>query len=282
MPDNLSKNTVAVTQTKAPPSSSAPDSASGSIGFLGQPVRVAKAYEALASIIRERIISGELAVGDRIPAETTLAREAQVSRSTVREALRTLQEAGLIARVSPKIMVVRGPDDERAQRELQGVLRRGKVTFSHLHEALLMLEPELTRLATLRADADQVAQLEANLAAQVESLADYSNWSRLDEEFHLTIARMSQNPALVLVRAPISELLSPLLERFMTSTVLTERALSFHRRILEEIQVRDADAAALMTRKHVNDLRAIWEQAGMNLELQVDAAADAPAPVPSA
>lgn len=284
MPDNLSKNTVAVTQTKAPPSGSAPDSASGSadIGFLGQPVRVAKAYEALASIIRERIISGELAVGDRIPAETTLAREAQVSRSTVREALRTLQEAGLIARVSPKIMVVRGPDDERAQRELQGVLRRGKVTFSHLHEALLMLEPELTRLATLRADADQVAQLEANLAAQVESLADYSNWSRLDEEFHLTIARMSQNPALVLVRAPISELLSPLLERFMTSTVLTERALSFHRRILEEIQVRDADAAALMTRKHVNDLRAIWEQAGMNLELQVDAAADAPAPVPSA
>lgn len=260
MTDNLSKDKVpTVTQTTSP----------SEIGFLGQPVRVTKAYEALASIIRDRIISGELAVGDRIPAETTLAREAQVSRSTVREALRTLQEAGLVARVSPKIMVVRGPDDERAHRELQDVLRRGKVTFAHLHEALLMLEPELTRLATLRSDADGVAHLESNLAAQAESVADFSTWCRLDEEFHLTIAQMSQNPALALIRAPISEMLAPLLERFMTSTKLTERALDFHRRILEEIQVRDADAAALMTRKHVNDLRAIWEQAGVNLELQV-------------
>jgi len=260
MPDNLSTDKV-LTVTQASPSSE--------ISFLGQPVRVTKAYEALAAIIRERIISGELAVGDRIPAETTLAREAQVSRSTVREALRTLQEAGLVVRVSPKVMVVRGPDDERAHRLFQDALRREKVTFSHLHEALLILEPELTRLATLRAAADRVSQLESNLAAQEESLADFSTWCRLDEEFHLTIAEMSQNPALALVRAPISEMLAPLLARFMTTTRLTERALDFHRRILEEIQVRDADAAALMTRKHVNDLRSIWEKAGANLELQV-------------
>jgi GntR family transcriptional repressor for pyruvate dehydrogenase complex len=242
--------------------------------FLGQPVRVTRAYEELASIIRRRIVSGDLSVGDRIPSESMLAKEAQVSRSTVREALRTLEEAGLIARASPKIMIVSSADDDRAVRDLEGALRSRNVSFKHLHEALLMLEPELTRLAAIRGEAADVAELEANLARQAESLHDFAAWSVLDQEFHLTIARMSGNPALVLIGAPISDLLAPLLSVFMVSTGLTQRALDFHHRILEEIQVRDADAAALMARKHVNDLRAIWEQAGLEVELEIEAARD--------
>lgn len=242
--------------------------------FLGQPVRVTKAYEALATIIRERIVSGELAEGDRIPSESTLAREAQVSRSTVREALRTLEEAGLIARASPKIMVVRASDEGHARKEFEGALRRQNVTFKHLHEALLLLEPELTRLATERAQTSDIAELDANLSAQADSLEDPSAFNQLDQEFHLAIAEMSGNPALVMIRAPISELLQPLLDRFIVSAKLAQRALDFHHRILEEIQIRDADAAALMVRKHVNDLRTIWEQAGLNLEVQITAAGD--------
>lgn len=240
--------------------------------FLGQRVRVTRAYEALAAIIRSRILSGELVPGDRIPSETTLAREAQVSRSTVREALRTLEEAGLIARASPKIMVVRAADEQRVHREVQGALQRGNVTFRHLHEAMLILEPELARLAALRAETDDIAVLQANLAAQATALEDIESWCGLDQEFHLQVAQMSRNPALVLIRAPISELLAPILESFMTSPELTQRALEFHRRILEEIQIGDGDAAALMARKHVNDLRASWEQAGLDLELRVGAA----------
>src|SRR5262249_7395635 len=135
----------------------------------------------------------------------------------------------------------------------------------------LILEPELTRLATLRAETDDIAQLQANLAAQAGSLEDIRTWCKLDQEFHLQVAQMSANPALVMIRAPISELLAPILESVMTSPKLTQRALEFHHRILEEIQIGDGDAAALMARKHVNDLRASWEQAGLDLELQVAA-----------
>jgi GntR family transcriptional regulator, transcriptional repressor for pyruvate dehydrogenase complex len=256
------------------PDSRAKDNRGGGAVFLGQPVRVTKAYEALASMIRERIVSGEFAEGDRIPSESTLAREAQVSRSTVREALRTLEQAGLIARASPKIMVVRAHDEGHARREFEGALRRQNVTFKHLHEALLLLEPELTRLATERARTSDIAELEANLSAQADALDDAPTFNRLDQEFHLAIAEMSNNPALVMVRAPISELLQPLLDRFIVSPRLAQRALDFHHRILEEIQIRDADAAALMARKHVNDLRMIWEAAGLNLELQITAGGD--------
>ena len=71
------------------------------------PVRVTRAYEQLAAVLRRRIDSGALKPGDRLPSETGLAQQAGVSRSTVREALRTLQEAGFIERASPKVMVVR-------------------------------------------------------------------------------------------------------------------------------------------------------------------------------
>ena len=75
--------------------------------LIARRVKVERAYEQLADALRDSIRSGTLRVGDRLPSETKLAQDAGVSRSTVREALRILQEAGLIERTSPKVMVVR-------------------------------------------------------------------------------------------------------------------------------------------------------------------------------
>ena len=60
-----------------------------------------------------------------------------------------LQEAGLIERASPRVMVVRRRTEDHAYRELQRALRRRNPTFHHLHEALLVLEPELAQLAAM-------------------------------------------------------------------------------------------------------------------------------------
>jgi DNA-binding FadR family transcriptional regulator len=227
---------------------------------FARPARATRAYEDLAAQLRQRILSGQLPEGVRIPPEAVLAREAQVSRSTVREALRTLQESGFLERSSPKVLVVRRPTDEGAHRELRRALRGGSVSFHNLYEALLILEPELTRLATQRATPEGIEALERNLREQAASFDDLDEWSRLDQEFHLTIADMSDNPALALARAPISELLMPVLRPFMTSRKLAERALEFHDRILEEIRGGDPEAAAMMTRKHINDFRIGWER----------------------
>jgi DNA-binding FadR family transcriptional regulator len=133
-----------------------------------------------------------------------------------------------------------------------------------------VLEPSLTRLATLRARPTDLTALGANLLAQQAALADFDEWNRLDQEFHLTIAEIAGNPALALARAPITEILMPVLHRFMLSEKLTRRALSFHERILEEMQLRDDEAAALMTRKHVDDFRRGWELAGLSIDQSID------------
>jgi DNA-binding FadR family transcriptional regulator len=252
MPDNQSDD-------KAP----AGDAGAPSSAFVGRPVRVPRAYEALARIIRDRIVSGELAEGDRIPSEAALAREARVSRSTVREALRTLEEGGMIARATPKVMIVKSVGEERATSEVQVALHRKNVTFEHLHEALMILEPEITRLAAQRAGATELQLLQENLHTQAEALEDVERWSELDQAFHLEIAEMSDNPALALARAPIADLLHPPLRTFLVAGDLIPRALASHRRILEEMQLHDGDGAALMARRHVNELRAIWVESGL-------------------
>jgi DNA-binding FadR family transcriptional regulator len=245
------------------------DVASVKNGRIVTTVKVARAYEQLAALLRERITSGHLREGDRLPSEAALAEQAGVSRSTVREAFRTLEQAGLIERASPRVMVVARRTDDPVFRELRHELRRRNVTFHHLHEALVTLEPELARLAAMRADASDVEALWGFVATQEQNLDHFQEWSRLDVEFHLAIADLSANPALIIAREPITQLLLPLLHRFMDSTSMTEHATRYHRRIVSEIEAGDPDTAASVTRRHVNDFRTAWEKRGLDFHQEI-------------
>jgi GntR family transcriptional regulator, transcriptional repressor for pyruvate dehydrogenase complex len=111
--------------------------------------------------------------------------------------------------------------------------------------------------------------LHDNLAAQQRNLENYAEWCRLDEEFHLAIAEMSGNPALILSRTPMTQLLLPVLYRFMSTPSLTSHALRYHHRILAEVEARDSELAAAVTRRHINDFRVAWEKAGLDFDMQV-------------
>jgi DNA-binding FadR family transcriptional regulator len=238
-------------------------------GHLVQPIKIARAYEQLAALLRERITSGDLREGDRLPSETALAKQAGVSRSTVREALRILEQSGLVERASPRIMVVADRSEGPGFRELRSALRQHNVTFHHLHEAMMTLDPELTRFAAQRADRSDVKELNEALEAQEEHLGHLAEWSRLDVEFHSMLAEIAANPALVIAREPISQLLMPALYRFMDTRDMAEHATKYHRRIVEEIEVRDPDTAAAVMRRHINDWRTAWERRGLDLHQEI-------------
>jgi GntR family transcriptional repressor for pyruvate dehydrogenase complex len=236
---------------------------------LVQPIKIARAYEQLAGLLRERITSGDLRVGDRLPSESALAEQAGVSRSTVREALRILEQGGLVERASPRIMVVADRSGDPSFRELRRALHQQNVTFHHLHEAMMTIDPELTRFAAIRADRSDVKMLHTALEAQERHLDHLAEWSRLDVEFHAMLAEMSANPALIIAREPISQLLLPALYRFMDTREMAEHATEYHRRIISEIEVRDPDTAAAVMRRHINDWRTAWEKRGLDLHQEI-------------
>src|SRR6201994_243496 len=176
---------------------------------LVQPIKIARAYEQLAGLLRERITSGDLRVGDRLPSESALAEQAGVSRSTVREALRILEQGGLVERASPRIMVVADRSEDPGFRELRRALGQHNVTFHHLHEAMMTLDPELTRFAAMRADKSDLQELNDALREQEEHRGPPAGGARPAVKSHPMLAETPPTPARVPAREPISQLLMP-------------------------------------------------------------------------
>jgi DNA-binding FadR family transcriptional regulator len=235
----------------------------------------ARAYEQLAASIRESILAGDLKEGDRLPTETTLASEAGVSRSTVREALRVLQESGFVERASPKILRVRAHAEEPAFRAMTHALRRRTVTFAALHESLLLLEPELARLAAQRREQEDLDVLRRVLDAQHDHARDFATWCRLDEQFHVSVAEASANAPLVLARATLGQLLVPTVAQFVDDERATRAATEFHERLYAEIVNGDAELAAVIARRHVQDFHTAWERSGLGYHRDISELIDA-------
>jgi DNA-binding FadR family transcriptional regulator len=228
-------------------------------------------YQQLAATIRTSIVDGELTAGQRLPAEIALAHAHGVSRSTVREAPRVLQESGFIERSSPRIFVVRAHDEAFAARALANVLRQRTVTFAALHETLMLLEPELSRLAALRREESDLERLRANLAEQRRSRRDFHRWCRIDEQFHVVVAEAAANAPLLIARATIGSMLTPAVEQIVTDEHATATGIDFHQRIYDAILEGDPDLAALMARRHVEDFQAAWERSGLANDRDVSA-----------
>ena len=235
----------------------------------------ARAYEQLAASIRDAILDGGFVEGERLPSEAAFAKKAGVSRSTLREALRLLQEAGFLERVSPKILVVRRPTEEPAVRAMSSALRGRVVTFQALYESLMLLEPELSRLAALRCEQSDLDALRRILDEQHRCARDFGAWCKLDEEFHMTIATASANAPLTLARATLGRIIVPTVAQLVDTERATSAATSFHDRLYAEISVGDSELAALIARRHIEDFRAAWERAGLAFDLDISGLVEA-------
>jgi len=198
-----------------------------------RPITTRPAYGQLVDVIREQIASGELRPGDRLPTELSIAGEAGVSRSTVREALRTLEQAGLLHRLSRKTLVVSDPEAAPAvaPRDAFGLTSQ-RVTFREIVEAALLVDPELARLATTRGTPDDFARLAANLDEQSESIDDFERWLTLDATFHNLIAEIAGNGPLILTRRMIGELHKPSQWELLKRGAALRSALGFHESIV--------------------------------------------------
>ena len=122
----------------------------------GEPFR--NSSDAIVGALADRVLSGDLAAGDRLPSERRLAVEFGASRPMVREALRTLTERGLI-RVEPaRGAFVRDDTGPRRFSPMDLEYRRRGTTARQLSETRLMLESEAVALATEHADADEIGR----------------------------------------------------------------------------------------------------------------------------
>lgn len=227
------------------------------------PLRVEQVYEQIAQRILQDIRAGLLAPGQRLPSERELARQMEVGRSSVREAIGVLQVDGIVETRPGSGSFVSPDAPERLRDEPATVLVAHDASPFALLEAREAFEPAVARMAATRARRSSLAE---RLLADMERLSDPSNsderaiWSDSDRLFHREIGALTGNPVVVALCEQIATIMDqPLWRRLRDDSISVPGRMQIHiaehRMIYEAVTDGDLDAAELYARHHIRRVR---------------------------
>ena len=217
------------------------------------PAAVTVGSAAIATRLRQAILDGRYADGERLPAERDLARHFEASRSTVREALRRLEEMRLVTRRigSGTFVNYRPALDQNSIAEVTSPIE--------LIEVRLAIEPQMARLAVVNATARDLERMGEALKRVESCGADRERFSRADEQFHLMLAECTQIRLMVWLYRQINDVRSHAQWDAMKDKILTERRIAVynrqHRELYRALCDRDVDAAARIISGHLEKAR---------------------------
>lgn len=229
-------------------------------------VQAERTYHMVARSIEGEILSGRVAPGEALPSEEKLADQLGVNRSTVREALRVLEQNGLVRReAGRKKLLASIPRPSEISKPLSAAMILHQVTFEELWEAMHALEPATASMAAHKITPELLAALEVNLAATRQAINDSSSLAALDIEFHNLIADASQNRAIQLARKALSEFFYPAFYAVMSRLNAGTRLLIAHEHIVAAIRTHDPREATTWMDKHITDFRRGFELANLDI-----------------
>lgn len=229
-------------------------------------IKRAPAYKVVEQSIRKSVLDGTLSVGSMLPGETELAEQLGVTRPTVREAFRSLENSGLIGRGPRRRMVVTAPEAHVVSDAMHNSMVLHGVSYRELWEVNIALEPAAADLAARSASTDLLEAIETNLEWTSRVLADPNELTRADIEFHELVAQASGNRALLLAREPLGQLLLPAYRTVIREIGPGRRLFEAHTRIFEAIRAADHETARDWMTKHIVDFRRGCELAGLDLD----------------
>ncbi|WP_433507704.1 FadR/GntR family transcriptional regulator [Pseudonocardia halophobica] len=228
--------------------------------------RVRPAYRQVADELRSQIMQGMLEPGARLPAEAELTRMFGVSRSTVREALRSLASQHLIEtrRGVQGGSFVSAPDPTKLVEDVGSALgvlvATPQLRIGDLLEARLLLEPAAARLAAQRADEETVEALRAAATAPRDPRDPSGFVPHLD--FHTTILMATGNLMFTMMGQPVGDVLRTKLDRAAVAREQWDEVDGCHATIAEHIARGEAEQAEEAMRSHLLDLRELYEHPG--------------------
>jgi DNA-binding FadR family transcriptional regulator len=207
--------------------------------------------------IRAMLFAGELKTGERLGGEIELARRYGVSRMAIRDALRSLEAAGIVEiRVGAKGgTYIAGGNLERFADALAIQLKLIGVTIAEIFDAQIAVEVFSTELAAQRADGDDLRNLRDILRGQREHRQSKPRFTDLSLRFHETVVAASHNRALIAQFKALRFVLEPLYARWLNDDVAA-RVIASNAALLARIEARDAEGARALMHRRLQIIRA--------------------------
>jgi DNA-binding FadR family transcriptional regulator len=228
----------------------------------------APASDRASQLLQQAIVDRGLVPGERIGTEADLARELNVSRPAVREAVRLLVRANLLrATRGPGggVFVARSPDRGLAQTvsdAVAGMLANATTSLSELTEVRLLLEVPLAGLAAEHACPETIAELWRAVSDAAAAPQDDLVQRETDVRFHQTIADAAGNRIASALSAWCSQVLQPRLKDLIAPAIVEAVARDQHREIIIAIEQRKPVLAERAMRVHLRYLADLLETVG--------------------
>ena len=219
------------------------------------PMEVPKASDVLAGELRERILSGEFPEGAALPPERELVVQTQMSRATVREALRILEVQGLVRIKTGRAggAFVQRPDKDSVASSVSLLIRGRQIRLSSLLETREAIEPYCARLAALHRTDDDLAALEAANETIADENGSLAAFLQANVDWHVAVATASHNELLAGLMAALSKAIYTATENEQfVDTEVRRVAVRAHRSITKAIRAQDPEAAVRRMNRHVH------------------------------
>jgi GntR family transcriptional regulator, transcriptional repressor for pyruvate dehydrogenase complex len=203
--------------------------------------------------IRNAILAGELKPGDRLPSEKDLAISFNVSKASLREAVRSLEALGMVEvlqGVSGGVFI-REVDLETARNSLFNYIFFQNPSIQEFTQLRLMIEPQMAAIAAEKATEDDLRFFDDNLSQTYLQLNSGEFYYKLDTAFHHRIAAISDNRLIVFVIDSLKNAIVNLKLQLELDSSFSMQVYKSHQRIVESLRKRDAEACKEEMRKHI-------------------------------
>jgi GntR family transcriptional repressor for pyruvate dehydrogenase complex len=234
---------------------------------LFRKARQNRIFQDVVDQIQSAILDGHIQPGEKLPAERELGEMLGTSRGTLREALRVLEQKGLIE-IRLGVgggAIAKGPGGDQMTESLDMLIRSQKVSLHHLAEFREGVEGTVTGLAARRAGPEDIQQLRQLLEAARRcweaGVEQWSDFVRVDEQMHMTLARVARNPIYALILKTVHDNIHIYYDRFLPcrKEELDENYADLNR-IVEAVAAGRADEAAELARDHVRRFNRYMEK----------------------
>ncbi len=223
-----------------------------------------KLFEQVAAHLEAQIIAGELRPGDLLPPERDLQNSFGVGRPAIREALITLQKAGLVELTNGARARVQMPTATHIFTGMTPAVRHllstdeGQRSFQ---SARRFFEVGLARNAASTASDEELHDLKVALNANAAAIGNTRDFVATDIAFHFELAKIAHNQVFLALHNQISEWLRE--QRIVTLAAKNQEKIAYaaHKAIYEAVAARDPDAAEAAMRDHLDQLsNTFWSQ----------------------
>ena len=231
---------------------------------FNEPLERMPVGEMVARRILDMVKAGSLKPGDQLPTERDLAQSLNVSRPSVREAIRGLAILGVVHTVQGGGAYISDLDAEALLGPIQFFLSLQDLNVTELYDARSLIESDVARRAAVNMDGPSLARLQAILETQKDCLDDPDAFRASDYAFHEIIWIGSGNAFLKRIGESLNVIGLEFRKRASESPAVLRQSYADHKVLVAALKARDADAAAKAAEQHMQNVyRVTIEQPDM-------------------